>query len=350
MVAVIAPSRTAAVQLADAHRLVDPALRAAIDTLPSSMRRIAGYHLGWWSPDGAPGRADPDPALRPALVFGGALAAGGSDLDAVAGAVAVELVHNFALLHAALLHAAPPRGALPGIAAGRRRPAAWRVFGTGPAMLAGDALLALAMDVLAAAGPPAATRAAGMLGAAVQRLLEGHGADLAFDRRADVGVEECQATAAAKTGALFGCACAMGALFGGGRPAQVLRLAQFGEDAGLAHQFADDLLGIWGDPDLAGRPAHSDLLTRRRSLPVVAALNSGTAAGSALAAAYAGPAPADLAPEAALVEASGARLWAQARADELLARATEALAAAEPDPRTEAELVALARLAAHRDR
>ncbi|WP_433045049.1 family 2 encapsulin nanocompartment cargo protein polyprenyl transferase [Dactylosporangium sp. CS-033363] len=341
MVAVIAAPRTAKVQLAEARRLVDPALRAAVDSLPSSMRHIAGYHLGWWDPDGVPVRADAGKALRPALVFGGALAAGGTDLDAVSGAVAVELVHNFSLLHDDVMDGDVTR---------RHRATAWSVFGTSAAILAGDALLALAMDVLAAGGSPAATRAGGMLAAAVQRLLDGQSADLDFERRDDVGVDECLRMASAKTGALLGCACAVGALFGGGRPAQVLRLAQFGEDLGLAFQFADDLLGIWGDPAVTGKPVHSDLRSRKKSLPVVAALTGGTAAGSELAATYHGPAPEDLAGEAALVEAAGARLWAQAHADELLGRAVEALAAAEPEPRAEAELVALAGLAVRRDR
>ncbi|GAA3452775.1 family 2 encapsulin nanocompartment cargo protein polyprenyl transferase [Dactylosporangium matsuzakiense] len=341
MVAVIADPRTAQVQLAQARRLVDPALRAAVDTLPSSMRRIAGYHFGWWDPDGTPTRADAGKALRPALVFGGALAAGGTDLDAVSGAVAVELVHNFSLLHDDVMD---------GDATRRHRATAWSVFGTSAAILAGDALLALAMDVLAAGAHPASTRATGMLGAAVQRLLDGQSADLDFERRDDVGVDECLAMASAKTGALLGCACAIGALFGGGRPAQVLRLAQFGEDLGLAFQFADDLLGIWGDPAVTGKPVHSDLRSRKKSLPVVAALTSGTDAGSALGVSYAAPAPDDLSGEAGLIEAAGARLWAQAHADGLLARAVEALAAAEPDPRTEAELIALARLATRRDR
>jgi geranylgeranyl diphosphate synthase type I len=341
VVTVIADPRTAQVQLAEARRLVDPALRAAVDTLPSSMRHVAGYHFGWWDPDGTPTRADAGKALRPALVFGGALAVGGTDLDAVSGAVAVELVHNFSLLHDDVMD---------GDATRRHRATAWSVFGPSAAILAGDALLTLAMDVLAAGAHPGSTRAAGMLAAAVQRLLDGQSADLDFERRTDVGVDECLAMASAKTGALLGCACAVGALFGGGRPAQVLRLAQFGEDLGLAFQFADDLLGIWGDPAATGKPVHSDLRSRKKSLPVVAALTSGTEAGSAFGVSYGGPAPDDLRAEAGLIETAGARLWAQAQADALLDRAVEALTAAGPDPRAEAELIALAHLATRRDR
>ncbi len=341
--------RQAGAVLADSREVLAPALRAAVDTLPPSMRHIAGYHFGWWDEHGRPTEADPGKALRPALVLLGSAAVGGTTAAALPGAVAVELVHNFSLLHDDVMD---------GDATRRHRPTAWSVFGTSAAILAGDALLALAMDTLVASGHPMAVRATGMLGAAVQRLLEGQSADLDFERRTDVGVDACLAMAQAKTGALLGSACAIGALLGGGRPAQVLRLAQFGEDLGLAFQFADDLLGIWGDPATTGKPVHSDLRSRKKSLPVVAALTSGTPAGLELAAFYAGTAPAEAGalPEAQvvraalLVEAAGARIWGQAQADEMLSRALDALAAADADPRVEVELAALARFATRRDR
>ncbi|MEV0562754.1 family 2 encapsulin nanocompartment cargo protein polyprenyl transferase [Dactylosporangium sp. NPDC050588] len=359
---VVSPSaiqpRSAGAVLAQSRDAVMPALRAAVDTLPASMRHVAGYHFGWWDEHGRPVEADPGKALRPALVLlsaaavggagqavsGAGQAVGGAYGQVVTGAVAVELVHNFSLLHDDVMD---------GDATRRHRPTAWSVFGTSAAILAGDALLTLAMDTLLASGHPAATRATGMLGAAVQRLIDGQSADLDFERRADVDVEACLAMAQAKTGALLGSACAIGALLGGGRPAQVLRLAQFGEDLGLAFQFADDLLGIWGDPATTGKPVHSDLRSRKKSLPVVAALTSGTPAGLELAAFYTGasalPEP-QVGRAATLVEAAGARMWSQAQADQLLVRALDALAAAEADPLVEAELCELARFATRRDR
>ncbi|MEV4508371.1 family 2 encapsulin nanocompartment cargo protein polyprenyl transferase [Dactylosporangium sp. NPDC049525] len=344
---VVTKPRSSGAVLADSRDLLTPALRTAVDTLPTSMRHIAGYHFGWWDEHGLAVAADPGKALRPALVLLGASAVGGTAADALPGAVAVELVHNFSLLHDDVMD---------GDATRRHRPTAWSVFGTSAAILAGDALLALAMDTLVGSGHPAATRATGMLGAAVQRLLEGQSADLDFERRTDVGVEECLSMAQAKTGALLGSACAIGALLGGGRPAQVLRLAQFGEDLGLAFQFADDLLGIWGDPATTGKPVHSDLRSRKKSLPVVAALTSATPAALELATFYTGAGAGDALPEAqvaraaVLVEAAGARLWSQAQADALLTRALDALAAADADPRAEAELAELARFATRRDR
>jgi geranylgeranyl diphosphate synthase type I len=191
-----------------------------------------------------------------------------------------------------------------------------------------------------------------MLSAAVFDLQDGQSADLAFEQRADVELPECLRMAEGKTGALFGCACALGALFGGGDPARVGRLRGFGERLGLAFQLVDDLLGIWGAPAVTGKPVYSDLRSRKKSLPVVAALTSDTQAGQALAGLYRDGAPltgVDLVRAAELVELAGGRAWSRARAEELQAQAMGQLRSAEPAVRAGAELAALARLAADRD-
>jgi geranylgeranyl diphosphate synthase, type I len=324
--------------------LVDPALRAAIDTLPASMRHIAGYHLGWWDSDGGPGGADHGgKAIRPTLTLLSCAAVGGAPATAVPAAVAVELVHNFSLLHDDVMDGDVTR---------RHRPTAWHVFGTSMAILAGDALLTLAFDVLAATGHSAAGDGVRVLGAAVQELVDGQRADIAFEERADVDLPECLRMAERKSGALLGCAAALGAAFGGGDPEQVAQLRGFAERLGLAFQVVDDLLGIWGDPDVTGKPLHSDLDNRKKSLPVVAALTSGTPAGDELAALYHRDAPlsaADLAHAAELIEAAGGHAWGRAQADGLLAQALRHLRAAGPTPESAAELRTLAELITHRD-
>jgi geranylgeranyl diphosphate synthase type I len=155
-----------------------------------------------------------------------------------------------------------------------------------------------------------------------------------------------------KTGALLGGACAMGALFGAGSTEQVERLRGFGHRLGLAFQLVDDLLGIWGDPAVTGKPVYSDLRSRKKSLPVVAALASGTAAGDELAVLYRReqqPDGLDLVHAAELIEAAGGRAWSQERADALLLEALGHLTSAGPAPRAAAELGALARLVTRRD-
>jgi geranylgeranyl diphosphate synthase type I len=114
----------------------------------------------------------------------------------------------------------------------------------------------------------------------------------------------------------------------------------------------DDLLGIWGDPAITGKPMHSDLHSSKKSLPVVAALTSQTPAGRELAALYHRDEPlsgTDTAHAAELIDAAGGRAWSQAQADDLLAQAMRELQSASPAPQAAAELAALARLATHRD-
>jgi geranylgeranyl diphosphate synthase type I len=323
---------------------VEPALRTAVERLPESMRIIAGYHFGWRDEHGQTTGGNGGKAIRPALTLLAAEAVGGVAAAAMSGAVAVELVHNFSLLHDDVMDRDTTR---------RHRPTAWSVFGINSAILAGDSMLMLALDVLADSGHPAAQQGTRLISGAVQALLDGQAADLAFEERGDVDLLECVRMAEGKTGALLGCACEIGALFGGGRPEQVAHLRGFGEALGLAFQFADDLLGIWGDPEVTGKPVYSDLRNRKKSLPVVAALNSGTEAGRELDGLYHSEQPLsaeELSRAARLVEQAGGRAWSQARADDLLDRARTHLAAAEPSPRAAAELDAVAELASHRDR
>ena len=321
-------TRPVAEVLAWSKSLVDPALRAVAGRLPDAMRRIAGYHFGWWDAEGEPVSSDSGKALRPALVLLSAEAAGGDPAEAVASAVAVELVHNFSLLHDDVMDGDTTR---------RHRPTAWTVFGTGAAVLAGDALLTLAYEELTAEG-------ARLLSQGVLDLLEGQATDLDFEQRDDVTPAECVRMASGKTAALIGAACEIGALHGT-RPAP--RFGTFGRALGLAFQHVDDLLGIWGDPAETGKPVYSDLQNRKKSLPVVTALRSGTPAGAELARLYASTDPlddAELAHAAALVEAAGGRQWSQAQATALAAKALRELATVNPVPRPAAELAALARL------
>jgi geranylgeranyl diphosphate synthase, type I len=304
-----------------ARDCVSPAMIAAVDRLSPDIREVAAYHLGL---PGDPGQragtaGGAGKALRPALALLSARAADAPPERAVPAAVAVELVHNFSLLHDDIMDGDTER---------RHRPTAWTVYGIGSAILAGDALLALAQDLLLEGPPPESVWASRCLSAAVQRLIAGQGADLAFERRSDVTVAECLDMAGDKTAALMACACSIGAVYVGG-PANVAKsLAGFGAYAGLAFQLTDDLLGIWGAPEVTGKPVRSDLRARKKSLPVVAALTSGTDAGRELAALLAAPDPLsedELLRAAGLVEAAGGKQWAQVKADGALASAVDYL-------------------------
>nr|CEL13410.1 Octaprenyl diphosphate synthase / Dimethylallyltransferase / (2E,6E)-farnesyl diphosphate synthase / Geranylgeranyl diphosphate synthase [Kibdelosporangium sp. MJ126-NF4]CTQ99099.1 Octaprenyl diphosphate synthase (EC 2.5.1.90) / Dimethylallyltransferase (EC 2.5.1.1) / (2E,6E)-farnesyl diphosphate synthase (EC 2.5.1.10) / Geranylgeranyl diphosphate synthase (EC 2.5.1.29) [Kibdelosporangium sp. MJ126-NF4] len=327
--------------------MVVPTLRAAVRLLPDPLWQAAGYHFGWVDQRGHAVAGGGGKMIRPVLTLLSAEAVGGVATGAVPAAVAVELVHNFSLLHDDVMDGDRTR---------RHRPTVWAVFGIPTAILAGDALWALALRVLADtdaddAGPRAA-RGMRMLSVALELLMAGQSADMDFEARADVGLRECQAMVAGKTGAVLGCACALGALFGGGSPHQIDCLRQMGEWLGSAFQVVDDVLGIWGDPAVTGKPVHSDLRNRKKSLPVVAALGSGTAAGAELARLYRldrSLTDAEVDRAALLVEAAGGRSWAQQQAQDCLAAALTSLREATPAPVPAAELAALAALITHRD-
>ncbi|WP_130443638.1 family 2 encapsulin nanocompartment cargo protein polyprenyl transferase [Streptomyces sp. BK239] len=342
--AAAAEGQEAAAILEDARAVVDPALRTALESLPGSMRRIGLYHFGWEHADGTPAAGNAGKAIRPALVLAAAAALGGpaARTAAVRAAAAVELVHNFTLLHDDVMDRDATR---------RHRPTAWTVFGDADAILGGDALQALALGMLAEDRHPASPAAAARLAACVVELCAGQQADTALEKRhpAEVTLDEVLVMAEAKTGALLGCACAMGALYAGASGEDVEALDSFGRQAGLAFQLIDDVIGLWGDPRRTGKPAGADLAARKKSLPVVAALTSGTPAAAELAELYARPYdPADLERTTRAVERAGGREWAQEQAADRMARAMSELARAVPEPESATGLLSLAEFVTRR--
>ena len=333
-----------AVALLDQTRtVVNPQLRSTVESLPGSIRRVAMYHFGWEQADGTPAAGQAGKAIRPALVLAATRALGGDPDPAVRAAAAVELAHNFTLLHDDIVDEDPTR---------RHRPTAWTVFGIPDALIAGDAMLALALRLLAEDGHPASAAASARLAACVIELCAGQQADCAFERRPphEVSLDECLAMATAKTGALLGCACALGALYAGAGEREVAAMDAFGREAGLAFQLIDDLIGIWGDPDRTGKPAGADLAAHKKSLPVVAALTSGTAAGAELAGLYGEPVldPAAVRAAADAVERAGGRDWAQAEAADRMSRAVHQLSLAVPDLAAAGDLLSLAEFVTRR--
>jgi geranylgeranyl diphosphate synthase type I len=182
------------------------------------------------------------------------------------GGVAIELVHNFSLVHDDLMDGDLER---------RHRPTVWALWGPCVALLVGDALATLATEVLLGSANPAGAAAAAALGEATAEMIAGQADDLAFEKRRSVSVEECMAMSTAKTGALLGCAASIGAILADAPPATVHALRDFGRHLGLAFQAVDDLLGIWGDPETTGKPAGNDIRQRKKSMPIVAALAAG---------------------------------------------------------------------------
>jgi geranylgeranyl diphosphate synthase type I len=305
---------TAPEVLTRSRELVRPALQEAVGRLHPWVSEMAAYSFGWCEVGGAPATASAGKGVRQALAVLGAEAAGAPGRAGVPAAVAVELVHVFSLLHDDIMDGDPAR---------RGRPTVWKAYGTGPAVLAGDALFALAVETLADSGADAVR----LLSAALSDLVRGQADDLLFATRPWRGPErvrpdEYRAMAEHKTGALLGCAAALGALLGGAPPAAVAALDRAGRQLGVAFQIVDDVLGTWGDPLVTGKPVHGDLRERKKTFPVLAALDAPTPAAARLARLL----ESDGAPEeiAALVEECGGRAAALAESRRRLAAAETA--------------------------
>ncbi len=327
-----------------------PVLRAAVDRLAPPMDTVAAYHFGWIDAAGNPSAGDSGKAVRPALALLSAEAAGAAPEVGVPGAVAVELVHNFSLLHDDLMDGDEQR---------RHRDTVWKVHGPAQAILVGDALFALANEILLEQGTVEAGRATRRLTLATRKLIDGQAQDISFEHRERVTVEECLEMEGNKTGALLACACSIGAVLGGADEATADALESYGYHLGLAFQAVDDLLGIWGEPSVTGKQTWSDLRQRKKSMPVVAALAArGPAAerlGELLAADAKNPEIGEFSEEefanrAALIEEAGGREWTSQEARRQHTTALDALNGVAIPEETRRNLVALADFVVVRER
>jgi geranylgeranyl diphosphate synthase type I len=324
--------------------LVQPALRRAVDGIRDDrMRLIASYQLGWCDADGRPSASGGGKGIRSTLAVVSAEAGGGDAAQGVPAAVAVELIHNFSLLHDDVMDLDVER---------RHRPTGWVAFGTGPAILAGTAMLTLASEVLLASADGGASTLPCLLDA-TQQLISGQSDDILFENATVVDLAAVLRMEAGKTASLLACAASIGARAAGATPDVVAALAGYGHDLGMAFQLVDDVLGITGDPSVTGKSASSDVRSGKRSAPIVAALTAANDASLRLRELYlAGPlhGDEDVALAAKLVEDAGGIDWAERHADAYLTSALALLESVALPPGPARDLLDLGQYVVHRDR
>lgn len=240
---------------------IEAALQATIGSGESPLAHAARYVMGWEDEAGA-STENQGKRIRPALCLFAADAFGGVTDAAMSGAIAVELVHNFSLVHDEVQDRDAER---------HHRPTAWRIFGDGQAINLGDHLFTSAIAALTGPGPNVERRMAalGVLNGAIARMIQGQWEDLAFESRDDVAVSDYLRMASGKTGALLGAPLEMGALLAGASGEQAAAVGRWGNEVGLAFQAWDDYLGIWGDPNSTGKSNNNDIARRKKTLPIV---------------------------------------------------------------------------------
>jgi geranylgeranyl diphosphate synthase type I len=220
------------------------------------------YHLGWTGAGAGPEASGK--RVRPLMVLLVTASCSANWQFALPAAAAVELVHNFSLIHDDIEDNSDKR---------RGRTTVWKKWGLAQGINAGDGLFILSNLALAdlEAGYPApiVLRAAQILHATCLDLTRGQFLDISYEERADLGVADYWPMVSGKTAALLSGCCALGALLGGADEARQEAYRAFGHYLGLAFQAQDDILGIWGDEALTGKSAASDLVEGKKSLPVL---------------------------------------------------------------------------------
>ncbi len=221
------------------------------------------YHFGY-GPHGPSRRGK---RLRPRLLMIVAQALGASIEEALDAAAALEMLHNYSLVHDDIEDRDELRH-------GRRT--LWSVYGVAQAINAGDALCAVSFLTLACAvRHHPADRVLAMVDAlhAAHRIMcDGQSLDIAFETAAQVDLDTYERMIACKTAALFEAACALGAYCGGADAAAIAAYRSLGRAFGMAFQIRDDVLGIWADQDATGKIAGNDIARRKWTFPVVWAL------------------------------------------------------------------------------
>jgi geranylgeranyl diphosphate synthase, type I len=321
--------------IARVRPFIDDTMRSAVKSLEPHLALIAGYQLGWSHASGVP-TASGGKSIRPTLAVLSAEAVGGTVDQALPSAAAVELVHNFSLLHDDVMDGDIER---------RHRPTGWAVFGQNQAILAGSAMLASAFELLAP-DREAGTGPLNCLLTATQRLIAGQSADLRLEQAADPQIADCLEMESGKTAALLACSTSIGAVAAGAPEETVVALAAFGEEVGMAFQLIDDVLGIVGDPAITGKSSSSDIRAGKRSAPVVAAVTAGVTESAELKQCLAAGLPdsdAEVARIRDLVVAAGGVKWATDEADRRLGAALAHLASASVRPGPEQEMRDMAR-------
>lgn len=201
--------------------------------------------------------------LRPLLVLFSAKAAGGNYSMAYNAAVAVELLHNFTLVHDDIMDNADKR---------RGRLTLHKMYDDNTAILAGDGLLAVAYEILLKDCKENAASIVASFTKGLIEVCEGQSLDKDFEIRKEVSIEEYLEMIGKKTAAMAQMCCSIGALAGGGSKNEIKALESFGRNIGIAFQILDDLLDIIGDEEKTGKFTGGDLMEGKKTFLFLKAL------------------------------------------------------------------------------
>jgi len=257
--------------LTEYREAVENALHQSLANESPALQPLYGmmrYHLGYVDAAFVHSDSRGGKRLRPIFALLCCAGLGGDWRRAVPFATAIELLHNFSLIHDDIEDNSDLR---------HERLAVWKVWGLAQGINTGDAMLCLARTMalgLTASGHSAETTLAALalLDRTCLTLCHGQFLDIAFEKQRAVSLAQYEQMAAAKTAALLSASCKGGGLLAGADSVACEALAAMGRELGLAYQIIDDLLGIWGDSAVTGKPTATDITMRKKTYPIVYAL------------------------------------------------------------------------------
>ena len=232
---------------------------------PNPFYGMMQYHMGWVDQEFQPAKVHGGKRIRPLICMLAAQAAGGDWKQSTPAAAAIEILHNFSLIHDDIEDASPTR---------RGRLTVWKIWGEAQAINCGDAMFSVAhlsMCRLSKQDVPSATvvRALCRFDETCLLLTQGQYNDMDFETRDGVQVNEYIAMITGKTAVLLSLCSELGAIVAGQDEETIANYAAFGLNLGLAFQVIDDILGIWGDENRTGKSAATDIITKKKTLPVL---------------------------------------------------------------------------------
>jgi geranylgeranyl diphosphate synthase type I len=285
------------------------------------LHEMLSYHMGWLGePTNSESRGK---RIRPLLVLISCSAAGGDWKQAIPAAAAVELVHNFSLIHDDIEDRSSLR---------RGRLTVWKKWGIPQAINAGDAMFTLAhlqlLHLINNHTISVTLKSIEILQQACLHLTQGQYLDLSYENRDHVSLDEYWSMVAGKTAALLSASTELGALSAVDDEQICKCYRSFGKSLGMAFQVQDDYLGIWGNTSITGKSNKSDLATGKKTLPVLFGLERSLEFKECWNKRMVNKESINMMIH--LLELSGAKSFTQAKANELIDRALHDLSNAHP--------------------
>ncbi len=258
---------------ASCQNKIEDELRSIVGHKPLALYDMLQYHLGWQDMTGHSIKSYHGKLIRPILCLLCYQATGGELLEEVLPAAAsLELIHNFSLIHDDIQDNSHSR---------RQRPTVWTIWGQPQAINAGDAMFTMSYLALLRLhdnniNDTKVIRSLRLLSEVCLNLCEGQYLDMVYESNCNISIENYLSMIMKKTAGLIATSTALGACLGTENEELVDRFYEFGRDLGMAYQIADDILGIWGIEEKIGKPVKSDILQKKKTLPVVYSLNNST--------------------------------------------------------------------------